>query len=414
MQAQCAGLQCRECGKIFPQGAILKCPECDSPLRVLFEPTSLKTALKNGLPAASGQSYLRRWHDILPIAGEALIDRVSLGETQTALLPSRRIGGELGIGDLRFKIEEGPTLSLKDRGSALCVLKALEYGADTVCVASSGNNASSVSAYGARAGLRPVVFVQKQVSPAKIFKMTTYGGNVCRIDGGMAEASKICDEMVKNHGWFQCGGPNPYRVCGKRTFAYEITEQLGKEPDALLIPCGGGAGMVAAWDAFREMLECGLISRLPRLFGVQLEACDPIAQAFNKGLDYVPPVKRKTSLSDAIMNANPYWGKYCLKAARESGGGFITITDDDFIRAIRKLGECEGIFAEPAGAATTAALERFVKTPQFLDCNLVVCDVTGHGLNAPAVAANESNVPEPLPPDAVAVETFLTSRLAQA
>lgn len=414
MQAKCAGLQCRECGKIFPQSAILKCPECNSPLRVLFEPASLKKALEKGLPQPAGQSCLRHWRDILPIEDEALIDRVSLGETQTALLASRRIGPELGMEDLRFKIEEGPTLSLKDRGSALCVLKALEYGADTVCVASSGNNASSVSAYGTRAGLRPVVFVQKQVSPAKIYKMVIYGGNVCRIDGGMAEASKVCDEMVKNHGWFQCGGPNPYRVCGKRTFAYEITQQLGREPDALLIPCGGGAGMVAAWDAFREMLECGLIKRLPRLIGVQLEACNPIAQAFEKGLDSVPPVQRKTSLSDAIMNANPYWGKYCLKAARESGGGFITISDEDFIKAIRKLGDSEGIFAEPAGAATTAALSRFVKIPQFSGCDLVVCDITGHGLNSPSVAADEKDMPGVLPPDAVAVETFLTSRLAKA
>lgn len=172
--------------------------------------------------------------------------------------------------------------------------------------------------------------------------------------------------------------------------------------------------MVAAWDAFREMLECGLIKRLPRLIGVQLEACNPIAQAFEKGLDSVPPVQRKTSLSDAIMNANPYWGKYCLKAARESGGGFITISDEDFIKAIRKLGDSEGIFAEPAGAATTAALSRFVKIPQFSGCDLVVCDITGHGLNSPSVAADEKDMPGVLPPDAVAVETFLTSRLAKA
>lgn len=110
-----------------------------------------------------------------------------------------------------------------------------------MCLSSSGNNAASVSAYGSRAGLNPVVFVQKHVSAAKIFKSLVYGGRVVRIDGDMAAASRICGEMVKRRKWFQCGGPNPYRIAAKRTFAYGIVQQLGRAPDTVLIPCGGGA-----------------------------------------------------------------------------------------------------------------------------------------------------------------------------
>ena len=336
MHTECLGLVCRECGKRIPEAeCALSCPDCGAPMRVMFSEASLRQALSAGLPAPEGRSFLRQWRSILPISDASLIDRVSLGEAETPLLPSHRYGEKLGIPDLYFKVEQGPTLSLKDRGTALCVLKALEFGCKTVCLSSSGTNAASVSAYGSRAGLNPVVFVQKHVSAAKIFKSLVYGGRVVRIDGDMAAASRICGEMVKRRKWFQCGGPNPYRIAAKRTFAYGIVQQLGRAPDTVLIPCGGGAGMVAAHDAFREMFAAGVIDRMPRLVGVQLQACDPTARAFHEGRDAVTPVDKKPSLSDAIMNNNPYWWRYCLLAVRESGGTMISVSYADFIRTIR-------------------------------------------------------------------------------
>ena len=334
---------------------------------------------------------------------------MSLGEAETPLLPSHRYGEKLGIPDLYFKVEQGPTLSLKDRGTALCVLKALEFGCKTVCLSSSGNNAASVSAYGSRAGLNPVVFVQKHVSAAKIFKSLVYGGRVVRIDGDMAAASRICGEMVKRRKWFQCGGPNPYRIAAKRTFAYGIVQQLGRAPDTVVIPCGGGAGMVAAHDAFREMFAAGVIDRMPRLVGVQLQACDPTARAFHEGRDAVTPVDKKPSLSDAIMNNNPYWGRYCLQAVRETGGTMISVSDADFIRTIRELGREEGLFTEPAGSVSVAALRYLVKVPGFENPGLTVCNLTGHGLNVPQVATDESETPGVIPPTVEAVEAFLQS-----
>ena len=163
MHTECLGLVCRECGKRIPEAeCALSCPDCGAPMRVMFSEASLRQALSAGLPAPEGRSFLRQWRSILPISDESLIDRVSLGEAETPLLPSHRYGEKLGIPDLYFKVEQGPTLSLKDRGTALCVLKALEFGCKTVCLSSSGNNAASVSAYGSRAGLNPVVFVHQQ------------------------------------------------------------------------------------------------------------------------------------------------------------------------------------------------------------------------------------------------------------
>ena len=410
MHTECLGLVCRECGKRIPEAeCALSCPDCGAPMRVMFSEASLRQALSAGLPAPEGRSLLRQWRSILPISDESLIDRVSLGEAETPLLPSHRYGEKLGIPDLYFKVEQGPTLSLKDRGTALCVLKALEFGCKTVCLSSSGNNAASVSAYGSRAGLNPVVFVQKHVSAAKIFKSLVYGGRVVRIDGDMAAASRICGEMVKRRKWFQCGGPNPYRIAAKRTFAYGIVQQLGRAPDTVLIPCGGGAGMVAAHDAFREMFAAGVIDRMPRLVGVQLQACDPTARAFHEGRDAVTPVDKKPSLSDAIMNNNPYWGRYCLQAVRETGGTMISVSDADFIRTIRELGREEGLFTEPAGSVSVAALRYLVKVPGFENPGLTVCNLTGHGLNVPQVATDESETPGVIPPTVEAVEAFLQS-----
>ena len=152
MHAECLGLVCRECGKRVPEAeCALSCPDCGAPMRVTFSEASLRQVLGAGLPTPDGRSFLRQWRSILPISDESLIDRVSLGEAETPLLPSHRYGEKLGIPDLHFKVEQGPTLSLKDRGTALCVLKALEFGCKTVCLSSSGNNAASVSAYGSRA-----------------------------------------------------------------------------------------------------------------------------------------------------------------------------------------------------------------------------------------------------------------------
>ncbi len=411
MNAECLGLVCRDCGTQISEAEFKgKCPKCGAAMRVVFEPSSLKKALAGGFPAYSGKSYLWQWRSILPIADEANIDRVSLGGIETPLLFSHRYGKELGIENLYFKVEQGPTLSLKDRGSAMCVIKALEKGCDTVCLSSSGNNAASVSAYGTRAGLRAVVIVQKHVSPAKIFKSLAYGGRVVRIEGDMAMASKVCGIMVKSRGWYQCGGPNPYRVCGKRTFAYGICQQLGKAPDTILIPCGGGAGMIAAWDGFRELFEAGLIDHMPRIVGVQLEACNPTAQAFHAGKDAVTPIEKKPSLSDAIMNNNPFWGKYCLQAVRDTGGTMISVSDEEFLRTIRKLGQTEALFTEPAGAVSVAALAKLVQMKGFENPGLTVCNLTGHGLNNPQVAMNDDEYPETVQPTLEAVEAFLGNK----
>lgn len=403
------GLICRSCKLSWPEHQFrLKCPECHAPLEVDCSPEQIRRALNGGWPQPGGSTLLKQWQKLLPLTKPELIPRCSLGETQTPLVPANRLGSELDLPDLRFKLEMGPTLSLKDRGSALCALKALELGFKGTCVASSGNNASSVAAYAARAGLPAYVFVQRDTAPAKFGKMLSYGARIVRVDGDLSIAGRICRKVRDRQNWMECGGPNPYRISAKRLVAYEIISQLGGSvPDAVVLPCGGCAGYVAAHSGFKELLTAGLISEIPKLIGVQLAACDPVTRAFDRGRNEVQPVNIRPSFSDALKNNTPYWGARALSAARDSGGFFISVTDREVARMMLVLGKKEGLYLEPAGAAAMTGLKKAIGEMRLPEINQVVCTLTGHGLNSRPTDAIRQEIPEPVQPDPAAVAAYL-------
>jgi len=406
------GLICRTCQRTWPEGEFAyTCPTCRQPLEVGYDLEALKRRLDRGWPSPCAGSMLHQWRESLPIDRPELVDQVTLGETQTPLIRSVRLGGRLHLADLRFKVEMGPaSASLKDRGTVLCALKALELGYDTLCVASSGNNASSIAAYAAKAGLRAAVFIQRDASPAKILKMLAYGAKVIRVDGDMMTASRLLAHLLPQHRWLNCGGPNPYRMTAKRLVAYEITAQTdGTFPDAVLFPCGGASGLVAAYMGYNELLAMGLVPRIPRLIGVQLAACDPLTQAFEEGRDEVTPVAKRSSFSDALMNNNPYWGAAAIAAVCETGGIFLSVTDDEVAAMIRTLSAQEGLFVEPAGAVAVAGLVRLIDERRMEGLDRVVCTLTGHGLNAPKAAFPAVELPEVVEPTPAAVEAYLAA-----
>jgi len=407
------GLICRSCQQITPEREFAyACPSCNRPLEVAYDLEALKRALGRGWPGPGAGSLLLQWREALPIDRPELVDQVTIGEQQTPLIRSTRVGPRLGLPDLRFKIEMSlGSASLKDRGTSLCALKALELGYDTLCVASSGNNASSIAAYAAKAGLRAAVFIQRDASPAKILKMLAYGATVVRVDGDMSAASRVLKQLLEKHRWLNCGGPNPYRMTAKRLVAYEVTAQLdGGVPDAIAFPCGGSAGLVAAQMGYAELLAMGVIPRMPRLIGVQLAACDPVTQAFEAGRDEVTPVAKRPSFSDALMNNSPTWGAAALKAARETGGIFLSVTDEEVAAMIRSLSAQEGLFVEPAGAVAVAGVAKLMAERRIPGLSRVVCTLTGHGLNAPQAAFPDLKLPDPVEPTPAAVEAYLAAR----
>lgn len=406
------GLFCVNCGKEVQESEFrLKCPSCKDLLEVQYDLNQMKESFSSRPPKTISGSILNQWIDILPINDPNLIEKVSIGEQETPLVRSSYIGKQVGIEDLRFKLEFlAPTMSLKDRGTSLCALKALELGFDTLCIPSSGNNAGSTSAYAAKSGLQAIVFIQKDVSPSKIIKIMAYGAQIVRINGDLSTASKVCEKMLENHRWFNCSGLNPYRYTAKRTVAYEIVHQLeGDIPDAVVFPVGGGSGIASAHGGFLEMLKMGIISSMPRLIGVQLEACDPVTRAFEEGLDELPPVTKKSSISDALMHRRPFQGIQALRAARETNGLFVSISDEEFIRTIRLLAAKEGLFLEPAGAISVAALIKLRAQGRLEDLKTVVCTLTGHGLNLPHAALDPKSIPDLVQPEVSAVEAYLNS-----
>jgi threonine synthase len=406
------GLVCRSCQNLWAEQEFqLACPTCRRPLEVAYDLQALKRTLGRGWPSASAGSILHQWREFLPIDRPDLVDQVTLGEGQTPLIRSARLGPRLGLSDLRFKVEMGlASASLKDRGTSLCALKALELDYDTVCVASSGNNASSVAAYAAKAGLRAAVFVQHDAAPAKILKMLAYGAKVVRVNGDMMIASRLLAQLLQHHRWLNCGGPNPYRMTAKRLVAYEITAQMdGTFPDAVVFPCGGSAGLVAAYMGYCDLLAMGAVPRIPRLVGVQLAACDPVTRAFEEGRDDVTPVAKHPSFSDALMNNNPYWGAAALKASRETGGVFLSVTDDEVAAMIRSLSSQEGLFVEPAGAVAVAGLAKLIAARRLEGLDRIVCTLTGHGMNAPKAASPTFELPDVVEPTPAAVEAYLAA-----
>ena len=404
------GLICDNCHQLRSEEDFqLKCSVCGTTLRIQYDLEKLKKAYSDpGEPQNHG-SFLRKYRDFLPINRPELIGKVSLNEGLTALIPSGRLQRDLGLEDLRFKMEsQGPTLSLKDRGTSLCALKALELGYDTLCVASSGNNAASIAAYAARAGLRAVVFIQRDLSPAKIFKIMGYGPQLVRVDGDMSIASGICREMLKRHRWFECGGPNPYRYTAKRMVAYEVVQQMGgKAPDVMVLPVGGGTGMASVYGGFLELKAMGIIASIPRLIGVQFSACAPVARAYEMNANVIEPVEKNPCVSDALLNRTPIAGIQALMAARETGGKIISISDDESIDAIRQLASHEGLFQEPAGCASFAGLKKLILRRELKSAKSVVCTLTGHGLNSPGSSFSASESPAVVSADVASVEAYL-------
>ncbi|MCP4624871.1 MAG: pyridoxal-phosphate dependent enzyme [bacterium] len=190
--------------------------------------------------------------------------------------------------------------------------------------------------------------------------------------------------------------------------AYEICAQMGGGiPDAVVFPCGGCAGLVAANAGFQELTEMGLIDHMPKLIGVQLTACDPVTRAYEQGSAEVTPVAKQPTISDALTNGNPYWRVRAIRAVRETGGLFISVSDEEMEKMRLELGTAEGLFLEPAGAASVAGLNKPLRENRIRGLDQVVCTVTGHGLNATRATDHNQPIPELIPAEPAAVEKYL-------
>ena len=393
-----SALRCPKCGQEPTSKVVFQCPDCRSILEVNVAIDHLNRSDFQRMRDSRDQT-IWRWFDFFPIESRASI--VSLGEGSTPLIHASRLGENLGITRLYLKNDTVlPTGSLKDRSNSVGISKAREFGFTTATVMSTGNAAASVAAYAAAGGMRSVVMVPVGTAPSKIIQARAYGATVVVVDGDFDnEVARLYKAAVHEFGWYDCLSSNPYRDEGKKSYAYELVDQLDSEvPDWVIHPTAGGTGIYAMWKGFQEFRSMGWIQKLPRLVASQSEAAAPITEAFKKGLLDIEPVIARPTVAESIQVGNPVsLGWRALAALRESKGTAVALSDEEILEAQALTGRLAGIFAEPAAATSVAATKRLRDTGIIRDDDLVVCNLTGHGLKQPEAVRWRDEL-RPIPP----------------
>ncbi|WP_274649992.1 threonine synthase [Paenibacillus humicola] len=325
---------------------------------------------------------LQTYREYLPVTDETPL--ITLQEGNTPLVRAEHLSDELGL-DLYFKYEGlNPTGSFKDRGMVMAVAKAMEEGSRTVMCASTGNTSAAAAAYAARGGLNCIVLIpNNNIALGKLAQAIIYGAKVIAIEGNFDRALEIVREITAKHPITLVNSVNPYRIEGQKTAAFEVCDQLGKAPDYLAIPVGNAGNISAYWKGFKEYHAQGKSASLPKMVGFEAEG----AMAIVKG----EPIPNPETVATAIRIGNPASWKTAVAAAEESGGRIDYVTDDEILHAYRTIASREGIFAEPASAASIAGVIKLKAQGAFRGGETVVCVLTGHGLKDPNIAIKTVN-----------------------
>ncbi|HXF57507.1 MAG TPA: threonine synthase [Actinomycetota bacterium] len=324
---------------------------------------------------------------------------VTLGEGGTPLLPSAPLSEETGCRVLLKYEGANPTGSFKDRGMTVAISRAVEEGARAVVCASTGNTSASAAAYAARAGLACAVLVPAgKVAPGKMAQTLVHGARLIEVDGNFDAALEVARALPERYPVTLVNSVNPFRLQGQKTAAFEVCDALGRAPDYHLTPVGNAGNIASHWMGYREYFEAGLLERLPVLFGFQASGAAPIVLG--------RPVPNPSTIATAIRIGNPASWELAVKAAADSGGEVLAVTDRDILRAYRRLAR-EGLFCELASAASVAGLLRLAAEGRLERGATVVCVLTGHGLKDPSWATAAAPRPPLVPADPEAVAAVL-------
>jgi len=392
-------LRCPRCGHEPSSKIVFQCPNCRSILEVHVEINHLALGDFEAMRHSRNQS-IWRWFDFFPVENRSSI--VTLGEGGTPLIPAGRLGARLGIANLYLKNDTVlPTGSLKDRSNSVGISVASELGFTTATVISTGNAAASVAAYAAAAGIKSVVMVPVGTAPSKIIQARAYGATVIVVDGDFDnEVAKLYKSAVQEFGWYDCLSSNPYRDEGKKSYAYEFVDQLdGQIPDWVIHPTAGGTGIYAMWKGYQEFLSLGWIDRTPKLVAAQSEAAAAIVASFEKGSIDVEPVVARETVAESIQVGNPVsLGSRALAALRESSGTAVALSDKEILEARSVTASLAGIFAEPAAATSVAGAKKLRDRGIIGADEIVVCNLTGHGLKQPGAIRFDEREFAPIEP----------------
>jgi threonine synthase len=330
-------------------------------------------------------TLLQRYREFLPISDRTPM--ITMGEGGTPLVKAERIGRDIGASEVYFKLEGcNPTGSFKDRGMVMAIAKALEAGSRFIACASTGNTSASAAAYGAHCGLTTLVLVPKgNIAAGKMAQAIAYGAHVLAVNGNFDRALQLVRDLCERYPINLVNSVNPFRLEGQKTAAFEVVDDLGDAPDFLCIPVGNAGNITAYWRGFREYRDAGKSSRLPKMMGFQAEGAAPIVVGH--------PIADPKTIASAIRIGNPASWKGAVAARDESGGRIDAVTDEEILEAYKMLARTEGVFCEPASAASVAGLRKLAREGMDFRGKRVVCVITGSGLKDPDLAQQIADVP---------------------
>ncbi len=348
------------------------------------------------------EGIIKAYKEYLPVTDKTPI--VTLHEGNTPLIEAPNLAKKIAP-DLDLKIYlkyEGlnPTGSFKDRGMTLAISKAKEAGKTAVICASTGNTSASAAAYAARAGMDAYVILPKgAVALGKLSQAMVYGAKIIALMGNFDDALSIVREIGEKFPVEVVNSVNPFRIEGQKTASFEIIDVLGDAPDFHFIPVGNAGNITAYWKGYKEYYQAGKSTKLPRMIGWQAEGAAPIVKGF--------PIKNPQTIATAIKIGNPYSWQPALKSAQESNGFIDAVSDEEILEAYRLVASSEGVFCEPASAASIAGVIKSYRRGLFKGDETIVCTLTGNGLKDPDTVIKASDKPIELPPNLNEIAKYL-------
>jgi threonine synthase len=312
---------------------------------------------------------------------------VTLQEGNTPLIPAPRLAEKIHKGISVFLKFEGlnPTSSFKDRGMTVAVSRAVEAGSTSIICASTGNTSAAAAAYAARGGLKAfVVIPEGKIALGKLAQAMIHGATVIKVLGNFDEALKIVRDIADNYPLTLVNSLNPHRIEGQKSGAFEVCDSLGGPPDYHSLPVGNAGNITAYWAGYKTYKDAGKIQTLPKMIGFQAEGAAPIVRGY--------PIEKPETIATAIRIGNPASWKKAEAARDESGGLIDMVSDEEILNAYRLVAATEGVFCEPASAASIAGLIKKAKEGLFNGSERIVCTLTGHGLKDPDTAIKISTV----------------------
>lgn len=339
------------------------------------------------------KGIIDKYRKFLPVSDKTPV--VTLSEGNTPLIYACHVSSLIGKGIEVYLKYEGlnPTGSFKDRGMTLAVSKAAEEGSKAVICASTGNTSASAAAYSARAGIRSAVLIPEgAIALGKLSQALIHGAKVIAIKGNFDDALELVREVASKYPITLVNSLNPYRIEGQKTGSFEVCDALGEAPEFHAIPVGNAGNITAYWKGYKEYRSAGLSKRLPKMLGFQAAGSAPIVLGH--------PVKNPVTIATAIKIGNPASWKQAEAARDESGGLIDMVTDEEILSAYKLLTAKEGVFVEPASAASVAGILKLAKTGYFKNIGRakIVCVLTGHGLKDPDRAIASVGKPVVLEP----------------